>query len=425
MKNCGRSSRLILLTSKFPCATGEEFLESELEYVAKEFDEVLIVPTFLPPGDEAKVVTREIPSNCRTIFPVDAGDPRLSSVAVRWRSAARSPMVRCPLNAPQRWAIDMRFAVTALSLYERVLLALVEAGVRPEEPTLLYSYWLFKPAAVAVLLKQHFFSGDALAVSRGHGYDVYPSQGVLGYLPARPFLLENLDRIYPISDAGRESILQEASSREHTIQVQRLGVPDPPKTLQRAFDTPVTFVTCSSFAPVKRIDLIIDAFKLLAKDRVDVRWVHIGDSGEGSLEKFREQIATAGLSDRVTALGRLTNSEVLEFYAGTSVQFFVNFSSSEGVPVSVMEALSYSIPAIASDVGGTGEIVLNGRNGMLVDPDSGANGLAAALQQAASCSPDRYAELSRAAFDVFTERSRAASLYPEFSRTLRELVHGA
>ena len=48
------------------------------------------------------------------------------------------------------------------------------------------------------------------------------------------------------------------------------------------------------------------------------------------------------------------------------VFFFVNVSESEGIPVSIMEAASFGIPIIATDVGGTSEIVDNS-NGFLIE----------------------------------------------------------
>ncbi|NJK95527.1 MAG: glycosyltransferase [Bacteroidales bacterium] len=47
---------------------------------------------------------------------------------------------------------------------------------------------------------------------------------------------------------------------------------------------------------------------------------------------------------------------------------FLNTSLSEGVPVSVMEALSFGLPVIATDVGGTGELI-NDEVGMLINPE--------------------------------------------------------
>jgi glycosyltransferase involved in cell wall biosynthesis len=56
-------------------------------------------------------------------------------------------------------------------------------------------------------------------------------------------------------------------------------------------------------------------------------------------------------------LGHVDPRQVLPYYISRRIDLFVNVSSTEGVPFSVMEALSAGIPVFATAVGGTGEIV--------------------------------------------------------------------
>lgn len=51
------------------------------------------------------------------------------------------------------------------------------------------------------------------------------------------------------------------------------------------------------------------------------------------------------------------------------MRLFFNVSSMEGLPVSLMESISYGIPAVATNVGGTGEVVVNGITGTLLPPN--------------------------------------------------------
>ena len=55
--------------------------------------------------------------------------------------------------------------------------------------------------------------------------------------------------------------------------------------------------------------------------------------------------------------GYVSNQTLINFYQKQQVDLFVNVSSSEGLPVSIMEALSFGIPVIATDVGGSSELV--------------------------------------------------------------------
>lgn len=79
-------------------------------------------------------------------------------------------------------------------------------------------------------------------------------------------------------------------------------------------------------------------------------------------------------------MGFIPNENVQEFYATHTVGAFLNVSESEGVPVSIMEAQSYGIPVIATDVGGTAEIVHDRQNGVLLDSDFSSEDLLRALE---------------------------------------------
>ena len=59
----------------------------------------------------------------------------------------------------------------------------------------------------------------------------------------------------------------------------------------------------------------------------------------------------------VILTGYISNSDVKQLYMMNDFDLFVNMSLSEGIPVSIMEAISFGIPIIATNVGGNAEIV--------------------------------------------------------------------
>ena len=91
-------------------------------------------------------------------------------------------------------------------------------------------------------------------------------------------------------------------------------------------------------------------------------------------EDLETEIRRLGLESRVRLAGE--RSDVAELLAGSDV--FVLSSRSEGLPVSVLEAMAAELPVVASDVGGVSELVVDGETGMLVPPDN-ETALAAAL----------------------------------------------
>jgi glycosyltransferase involved in cell wall biosynthesis len=87
------------------------------------------------------------------------------------------------------------------------------------------------------------------------------------------------------------------------------------------------------------------------------------------------EIAQRGLLGRVELLGE--RADVPELLAEADV--FVLSSRSEGLPMSILEAMAAGLPVVASEVGGVGELVVAGETGLLVPPGR-PDALAAALR---------------------------------------------
>ena len=145
-----------------------------------------------------------------------------------------------------------------------------------------------------------------------------------------------------------------------------MGVNDPGFLTRPSDDGIYRIVSCSSLIPVKRLELLISGLKLYALENPtrQIEWHHIGS---GPLFVETGEYANRILPDNVkwSLPGQISNQAVLDYYNNYPVDVFVNVSSSEGVPVSIMEAQSCGIPVIAASVGGIPEIVTDA-NGVLL-----------------------------------------------------------
>lgn len=124
-------------------------------------------------------------------------------------------------------------------------------------------------------------------------------------------------------------------------------------------------VSCSCAIDLKRIHLIIETLSLWRLPNL-ITWTHIGD---GELLSQLQQLAHEKLANKVNVkfqfLGKISNEQVHNYYTENRVDLLINVSATEGLPVSIMEAMSYGVPVIATDVGGTSEIV-NEKTGWLL-----------------------------------------------------------
>jgi glycosyltransferase involved in cell wall biosynthesis len=98
--------------------------------------------------------------------------------------------------------------------------------------------------------------------------------------------------------------------------------------------------------------------------------------GDGEVEKVKLLLTEKSWGDKVKVLGWLAGNSLLNTF--TSADIFVLPSYNEGLPMAILEAMSKSLPIVATPVGGIPDAVVNGKNGFLVAPGD-INGLRDAI----------------------------------------------
>jgi glycosyltransferase involved in cell wall biosynthesis len=177
-----------------------------------------------------------------------------------------------------------------------------------------------------------------------------------------------------------------------------------------------TIVSCSNLIPLKRVHLIIEALSLLQSERI--HWVHFGDGPEeNNLKDLVHQKLLGNISFEFK--GRVENKEVLNFYNTNKPHLFINVSSSEGIPVSVMEAMSFGIPCIATNVGGNSEIVKNNINGALLNATPSIDEIATVVKSIKDKSQSEYITLCEKAFETWDREYDADKNFSIFNNQLQ------
>jgi len=123
--------------------------------------------------------------------------------------------------------------------------------------------------------------------------------------------------------------------------------------------------------PRKGVDKTIEAVSLLAKKHPDLLYVVVG-SGDDK-ERLVKLAKEKWLDDRVIFAGRVSDEDLLRFYARADM--FILASREEGRDIEgfglvFVEAGAFSVPVIGGDSGGVRQAVLQGYNGLLVEPES-------------------------------------------------------
>ena len=96
----------------------------------------------------------------------------------------------------------------------------------------------------------------------------------------------------------------------------------------------------------------------------------------------------------------------------------MNTSTTEGLPVSMMEAMSYSIPVLATDVGGVGEIVKDGFNGMLISENFTDEELAEKIKEIILSSKEERAAMRKNARTFWEDNFDAEKNFTSFAKEI-------
>jgi glycosyltransferase involved in cell wall biosynthesis len=127
--------------------------------------------------------------------------------------------------------------------------------------------------------------------------------------------------------------------------------------------------------PVKGLDILVEAYKEVAKIYNDISLVIVGPDNEGHGEKIKNRLSDYGFLDRTIFTGMLTERDKLEAFVDS--ELFVLPSYSEGSPMTVLEAMACETPVVISNRVGMYKDIERNMAGIIVEtnPQSLFNGI--------------------------------------------------
>ena len=160
------------------------------------------------------------------------------------------------------------------------------------------------------------------------------------------------ERIHVIKTGVDLEKIDQGRSRSQARQA--LGIPD----------SALVIGAISVFRPVKRIPDLIEAVGKIAQTNANVHLLLIGNPVRMTVEELQALGEKHGLANRIHLPGRLENpSDVLKAF-----DIFVNCSDFEGSSNAIIESMAAGLAVVGTTVGGTPELIEDGRTGLLVPP---------------------------------------------------------
>lgn len=404
--------RLIVFTDNFPFSGGETFFEIELNRLVSSFDVTVISSS---PSDQS---SKSVPEGVNVVR-YNPHQPRFS---VLEKLIVLGDLLTRAQGLAELWSIvrskkrilnRLKDSFHALALSRR-LYVFVSKNVefKPDEASILYFYWFnYKPLYFA--LKRP--APHVRLVSRVHGYDLYNERQPSGRQPFRRLVDARLDKVLFVSKTGLDYYEKTFGvSPSPKREVLYLGSRQPAQVPTVSPSSDVLICSCSNVIALKRIDKIIETLAKVDLPDRHITWTHFG---AGPLREQLTQQAQAQLANHsnvtVDWRGEVSNAQIMDFYATHAVTCFITLSRTEGLPVSIMEAMAYGIPVIATDVGGIKEM-LPGGYPYVVDPNVDTTHVARLIETLAKQSAtERFAlsqTLTRQWAAHFNEETNAMKL---------------
>jgi glycosyltransferase involved in cell wall biosynthesis len=291
-----------------------------------------------------------------------------------------------------------------------------------DHPTLLYTYW--RGGSTLALVRWAAQRPRARVVTRAHGYELYEARFTPPFQPWHPGLYHQLSATALVSQHGLD-YLEQAGVPRARLALARLGT-EPAAQQARASQDGVVRLVSSSFAvAVKRLPLLAACVLAWAQQapHQKIVWTHFGDGPE--LAQVRAALHTAPSNVQIHLAGQVSQAEVLAHYASQPVDLFMLLSSSEGLPVSIQEAVAAGIPVMATNVGGVPEIV-DARSGVLLPSTPTIEMVITAFNRLFA--PDNTAQraaMRQAAFARWQADFSAEHNHTQFAKLLIRLMDNA
>ena len=239
------------------------------------------------------------------------------------------------------------------------------------------SFW--SNAEAVGLAVASIYRSNLRFVSRSHRFDLWEKHNPHGYLPFRSILAKKALYLMPCSSIGAKYLRETINGADRVVVaplgVERLLNPNHKKR-NRSIEKSL-ILTCSSDDPVKRLKLVAESILVLAKKNPDRcwTWIHLGDGQK----QIRQKLIEIPTNLEVELPGPVSRLEVFRYHRDRCPDVFVNLSSSEGIPITIMEAMSMGTPVVATAAGGTGEIV-DSTIGELLPVETDSNDAARAIR---------------------------------------------
>lgn len=181
------------------------------------------------------------------------------------------------------------------------------------------------------------------------------------------FIFNKVDRIIALSNSWKaffETIVED--SNKIIVINNSIVINEKHLNIKKQNKNNIIFLFLGRLGKRKGVYDLIDAFEKLVHNLDKSKNVKLVLAGDGEIDEVNKIIKNRDLQDNIINLGWIDgeNKDILMKNADA----YVLPSYNEGLPMSILEAMSYHLPCISTNVGGIPEVIINNYNGYIFEP---------------------------------------------------------
>lgn len=186
-------------------------------------------------------------------------------------------------------------------------------------------------------------------------------------------ILRSYSAVVALSDSWR-SFFVNTLGCDNVYTVKNI-IEDNPVKRKPLANKPLRLLILGRVGPRKGTFDLLEAISILKKEGLEDIRLAVG--GDGDVKEFLHRVNILGLNEMVEYLGLVFNEDKDAIIGQSHIVVLPSYF--EGVPITLLEAGVNSMPSISTTVGGIPEVIVDGENGMLIEPGD-IKALAAAIR---------------------------------------------
>lgn len=343
---------IIIFSYEFPSSnTGKEhiFFKNELKEICKSFNKVVIVPLKkknknsvlnlygknviydFSLSDDVRNFKNILKSVLRTLFNIKYYLESIKNLNLNFKILRKIFSESVSSLIIKNWIINKKFN---------------------HKNTIFYSLWSNQVLISFNDIKLENPNFKCFARSLGSDLNGYYANN--DYVPYLEKKFQLLDLVIVLNTLQKQKLLRKKIIKKNKIVKSYLGI-EVEKKLSWKNKKEITFISCGNLIEIKNTSKIIEFVKYFANcnKNLNIKYILIGD---GPLKKkIINEISETSKNLKINFLKKI--DDFPNYLKKENADFFINFSLKEGMSFALMEAMSFGIPPIVSNIAGNKEIV--------------------------------------------------------------------